>query len=32
MIDKTHGKHAELREQIDRQIAHDFLRVEQPET
>jgi len=29
MIDKTHGKHAELREQIDGQITHDFLLVEQ---
>jgi hypothetical protein len=31
MIDKTHGEHAELREQINGQVAHDFLLVEQPE-
>jgi hypothetical protein len=31
MIDKTHRKHAELRKQINGQVAHDFLLVEQPE-
>jgi len=28
---QTHWKHAELREQIDGKVAHDFLLVEQPE-